>query len=776
MSDKNAKTTPVWSDAFTLPRFIVLLALLIFAEYPEVVLGSHSFFYKDFGLFTYPVAHYTHECFWRGEIPLWNAFNNCGTPFLAQWNTTVCYPLSCLYVLLPLPWSLNYFCLGHLLIAGVAMYCLALRWTKNRFAASVAGLVFALNGLTINCVMWTSNLAALAWMPLVLLCVERAWTEGRRWIPLAALVGATQMLAGAPEIILLTWLLAATLFCGAVLKRGRGKVEGLASRFLFVVIMVAGMCAVQLLPFFELLQNTQRPTVDASAWAMPLRGLANLLVPLFHSTPSLAGVWSQDDQQWTSSYYLGVGMLGLALAAVLVRESRVRWLVFIALLGVVLALGENTYVYSWVRRAIPSLGLARYPIKFVVLTVFALPLLAAFAVSQVTQPEAKDLKRVRRGMLWWGAILMITITGLLIYELVRPFQEALHGTVLLNGLVRIGFLITTVTGVFLLHRVVQLRVRSALASGILVLIGADLLTHTPRQNPVVANEVYLGASPVTMSPKPVLGRSRAMLSQFAQAWLGNAATSDPVEYVRGWRSALYGDCNLLDDIPKVNGFYSLYLRDFVTVRNAIYEPTNFTPGLADFLGVEQITAPGELFNWRTRQTCLPLVTSGQQIVFTNAAETLRAITAPSFEPRRTVYLPEEVRNQVAATNGTAAEIVASSYAPHRIELKVRADEAALIVLAQSFYPCWHARVDGEPVGLLRANAAFQAVEVPAGEHVVSLAYKDRMFSWGLVISLVFWLVCLLSLVDQRGPARKAVLVGFGPTESRPAKSTSPPPS
>src|SRR6266404_5214527 len=140
-----------WAAWFTPGRLALVLGLLLLAAYPEVILGTHSFFNNDFGVFTYPVAHYTRESIWRGELPLWNPYSNCGLPFLAQWNTTVCYPLSWFYILFPLPWSLNYFCLGHVVLAGVSMYWLAHRWTANRFAASVAGLAYAFNGLTLNC-------------------------------------------------------------------------------------------------------------------------------------------------------------------------------------------------------------------------------------------------------------------------------------------------------------------------------------------------------------------------------------------------------------------------------------------------------------------------------------------------------------------------------------------------------------------------------------------------------------------------------------------------
>src|SRR5439155_17167649 len=73
-------------------RFSLILLLLIIASFPEVVLGAKTFMFRDYSLFGYPLAHYNRDCFWRGEIPLWNPFNNSGIPHLAQWNTMVFYP------------------------------------------------------------------------------------------------------------------------------------------------------------------------------------------------------------------------------------------------------------------------------------------------------------------------------------------------------------------------------------------------------------------------------------------------------------------------------------------------------------------------------------------------------------------------------------------------------------------------------------------------------------------------------------------------------------
>jgi uncharacterized membrane protein YfhO len=91
---------------------------------------------------------------------------------------------------------------------------------------------------------------------------------------------------------------------------------------------------------------------------------------------------------------------------------------------------------------------------------------------------------------------------------------------------------------------------------------------------------------------------------------------------------------------------------------------------------------------------------------------------------------------VTVSNASAAKVSVQQFTPHNVQLEVQAPEAALVVIAQSFYHNWQARVDERPVRLLRANHAFQALEVPAGRHQVTLVYADRAFYCGALVSLL----------------------------------------
>lgn len=250
-------------------RFTLILAGLILAFFPGLIFGGKSLVFRDFGFFTLPNAYFLRECFWHGELPLWNPLNNCGIPFLAQWNTACLYPLTLIYLLLPLVWGLNFFLLLHLLIAGLGMYWLASQWTHHRVAAAVAGVAFAFNGMSLNSLMWISNLAALAWMPWIILLAEQAWRQGGRHVILAALAGTFQMLAGAPEIIAFTWLIIFVLAGGDWL-RGQPRRGRMVGRLFVTMGLISLLSAAQLLPFLDLLAHSERMgSVQTSLWAIP---------------------------------------------------------------------------------------------------------------------------------------------------------------------------------------------------------------------------------------------------------------------------------------------------------------------------------------------------------------------------------------------------------------------------------------------------------------------------------------------------------------------------
>ena len=746
------------SDWLTARRFALSLLVLIIGFFPEIVFGAKTFVFRDYALFGYPLAHYNREAFWRGEIPLWNPLSNCGIPYVAQWNTMFFYPLSLVYLLLPMPWSLGWFCLLHLFLAGLGMYCLACRWTNNRLAASVAGIAFAFSGLTLSCLIWPNDIAALGLLPWVWLWVERGWNRGGGALAKAVAVGAVQMLSGAPEVILFTWVLVGVLWLSQLFST-KGERRQILVRFVLIVLLVAGISAVQLLPFLDLLKHSHRAgqTVAETNWSMPPWGWASLLVPLFRASRSPMGVFLQESQAWVSSYYLGIGPLLLALLAVWkVRRSMV-WLCGIMLgLSLILALGEAGHLFDYVRKVVPQITLMRYPVKLVVFAAALAPLLAAFAISAWQQTEGQERREV------WISTVLLAVTGLGLiavtvwFSFRYPGQEEEPGTTLVSGLTRGAILILLLPILFALRHCIRPRSQVGAQIGLLVIVAADLFSHTPNQNPSVEAQIYKMTLPplAEMNPRPRPGESRALLSYRALEKFHTTILSNSFEAVLGLRLGLYDNCNLLENIPKIDGFYSLYLPEERDVRFRLYPSTNTVrPALADFLGVSQLTSSANLLDWQSREGWMPMITAGQRPEFADGEKTLSQITAGDFNPRKLVYLPLEAKGRVTVSNNVPAHIVRQSFSPHRISIEVESHSTSMLVVAQAFYHRWKAKVDGKSTMLWRANHSFQAVEVPSGLHRVELLYEDEAFRYGALISAATLLGCVASalwLARRRG--------------------------
>jgi hypothetical protein len=85
-----------------------------------------------------------------------------------------------------------------------------------------------------------------------------------------------------------------------------------------------------------------------------------------------------------------------------------------------------------------------------------------------------------------------------------------------------------------------------------------------------------------------------------------------------------------------------------------------------------------------------------------------------------------------------------NYRPGRVDLKTQSDEDTMLRVAERWDAGWTATVDGHPVDVQRIDFLCQGVEVPIGEHSVSLSYKPSlMFVWMQLFGLVLVLVAML---------------------------------
>jgi len=95
----------------------------------------------------------------------------------------------------------------------------------------------------------------------------------------------------------------------------------------------------------------------------------------------------------------------------------------------------------------------------------------------------------------------------------------------------------------------------------------------------------------------------------------------------------------------------------------------------------------------------------------------------------------------------ALEVLA--YGPNRVRIAARTTEPALLILSDIHYPGWHARLDGRPTPLYKANGIFRGVVVPPGEHIIEMDFFPPSLRLGLGMAALAICVIIATLDKLR---------------------------
>ncbi len=125
-------------------------------------------------------------------------------------------------------------------------------------------------------------------------------------------------------------------------------------------------------------------------------------------------------------------------------------------------------------------------------------------------------------------------------------------------------------------------------------------------------------------------------------------------------------------------------------------------------------------------------------------EAVPYLLSPAFRPEAEVVLSGDPPLELAG-GPVEGEVRWLERGLNRHRLRVDADQNALLVVADNWYPSWRARVDGREVPVLRANHTLRAVPVEAGSHEVEVFYDAGGFHGGLLSTVLCTLILLGTL-------------------------------
>jgi hypothetical protein len=753
---------------------VVALAGLVAVALADVLRGRLLFERDIVGLYWGMCASFARSV-GAGSPPLWNPWMGFGQPILANPAAQAAYPLTWLNLLLAPEQYYSVYAVSHLLLASVGLFSLARALGLSTSGAAVAAATWTVSGPLLSYVSLWHHFAGVGWLPWVLLAAERCARQPsvRRTLAWAAAATA-QVLAGSLDVVLMTAALEALLLARYVRWR---EPACLAHRRLLGATALAagltlGLTAIQWVPTVALVAGSVRGQISEGTrtfWSLRPIYLGQWLVPLFpQDLPLRAEVRQylyQGREPFLGSHYLGLAALPLALAAF--RGPRRRAAIALALvvaLSAALAMGRHGFVYPLLTAVAPPLRLFRYPPKAAILGAFAFALLVGLGYDAWRRRSRED-----PGWPAWVAVPLLVAAALPVILLLAaragapawlegppgPAREwAVSAPVLGTALLATG---ATLLALSRLRPPLAASLAAALAvadllqahTGLNPTGSSALLTRPPEVLAVLARD---GATRVyafdymirpTGAPPRRLGEPPAAA---ALPWAWRAALMGreyPVSLLRwGLPGSFEADPFSLE-IPQRRSLWLLlvdserrpadHLR-LLQLGGVSHVLARHRDGLEALTPVASLATPhaGDVHVFRV-PGALPrvVVTSGVRIASGPAA--YRALLDPAFDPRREIVLPEGTERAPSPAFHGEARLVA--LLPDRLRALARLDGPGHLLVVEGYDPGWRAYVDGGEQPLLRANAAFRAVALPAGNHVVDLVYRPRSVSVGAAATL-----------------------------------------
>ncbi|MFO0936822.1 MAG: YfhO family protein [Gemmataceae bacterium] len=769
------------------PVLIVCLGVLFFGR---LVTSPNSMLYSthsDFITYHVPYHHFlVHSTQQTGELPLWCPEIFAGMPGVQDPQVCAFYPLH-----LPLYWisedhqgtALSFLVMLHVIIAGLGMFAYARHQQQPASAAfiSALGYMFAGKWLVHLLIAGHHNLAPLAWLPLILLFMERS--IARKTIVHATIAGvlfSLIILGTHPQI---------TIYCGMFIaiwtfgtsrlletpEPGQGLFHRLNSRWLLTGVgtaVVGGLLsAVQLWPAMEAVSQSSR-SLGVSIGFLSLIGSLLTLIGFIGPAISNDATW-----YWEDRVCVGLVWLALAICAPLFRPMRqnrmwmklgITWLL-IGLVGLAML--------QWV----PGFHLWRLQSRTMFFLAIPLSLLVGSA-TQILFAESESAAESRFSfammMLRIALFLMIPL-GFYAFTLYRggtEFRLSAYWPWLVLAIPAMVWVIQ--------------KPRSRLTYGLwcLILLGDLWVMAFPWTTVIPEKTIYQPSECVSFLKARTQEHGR-VLDQCPKPFAENPTCITPlwpnlgmingIETVRGYNPL---------DILRYKQFLSL-IEDRKEQLKAVVGLTEPVPtcivvrnqSFADLLGVRYLLLPDNVplsevvpdpeaqKNWvriftdehpqaycfstsylsETRIISLPtyFVYENQQVLprafvvyeaeaLADNADALTKLKATDF--RRKVLIEGNVPTPPASPGSPSQQGQATirDYQPNRVTIDVQSAQSGWLVLTDVWYPGWVCTIDGDEVPISRADYTFRGVPIPAGQHVVEFRLQSKKYTIGKWVSVM----------------------------------------
>ena len=668
----------------TIAMFFPLVAHLVHGGPPRWLEGDLAEeYWPDLVVLCRGLAHH--------HIPRWLPYEHGGTPFYADPQAGVYYPLNYAICALAGPspsihWADARVVL-HFFVAGLCMTIFLSREDVKLPAATFGGALFELSPYLRH--NWELNLTwSFAWFPLVLLA---AGAMARRPTPLRgallALAAALLVSVGSPPSTFFALLGASFFVVHRVVASIRAGTPWRAHALALGAAAATAACVlpVMLLPTWELTKYSVQTAHDfatTSEGGMPLKDALGVFVPSL-----------------TDHHYVGALTVALApLAFARPRPFPLRWFFFgLALFGFVMIAGTHTPFYRAAYTLVPGVSLFRNPTRYSSLYGASTAVLAAAGLDALIDRES-----IRR----WAASAMVAAVAALAWHT--------------GGLARAGAVLAAAVVVCVAAR----RLRSAKSWVLAVALGGlacvDLFPwlvearHT-RPGPVAEHrdtEASLRALAPNLANERTydeFGVGMRSGSRYEQRDL--RGYQDPLSIGR-YQKML----DRLEQTPALLGTFD--------VRWVLYGPHYAYGDWHHFIPNPERgswAAERAPHVWELPGALPDAFWMDGATVVRDEDEALDRLAA--IAPAPAIVLERaDVGGDVAASTGAFVP-ARSTVSDESMSVSIDAPRAGWVLVNETYYPGWVATVDGAPAKIVRANGFVRALAVGPGEHRIEMEFR-----------------------------------------------------
>lgn len=766
------------------PRFrpwIVLLLLWAAYFHPLLLHPTHTLYtdYSDFAS-----EHLPGRIFlvreWRsnGELPLWNPYHFCGSPFVHDIQVGTFYP--------PYAFSLLFHesCAGavmswvialHVFAASVFAFLYARSRGLGEAGSLVAGIGFAYSAKWLTHLLLAGHTitVGLAWLPLVLLCYEWFIRTRRFAGILGGGVAFSLLILGThPQ-----WTFYAGLFVAAWTVPGKSGLIRWIGGGIGIVLVAVLIAAVQLLPTWEASRYSSR-TVGLEATQSLAAGLFSLF--------SMVGPTAEYNPPVSWELRSLLSLFGLAAALIAPRLSPgCRWSRTVLLAMLVFSFGGAVLI-EW----LPGFNLFRSASRMLLIAAFPLAYLAGVTTDSLIRSswEASYRRRLAFALLVLVPIAVLPSFGLALVMKRQDFamwpEFGVYWVCAAAGL-------AAVIGIaFAPNLSPRLRTTLWLGAVLLELLAptirfpavkpqADLYPDSPvveylraNADPAAARvfDVELGSSATDRVAPLGMGSPQALTHRLAMPRGYNPLD---VHHYREYLNFIMGsDKAVLSLAPVAQPIVPNFPRN----RPALWEQLNvrYLVCFEDYLtNPAYQTEPGNrvlVNDWQfavqfkgtpavpelppVRPDPLPRVLVLENRHF---AAHPRAFVVPDAEPmppgrELPALTSTDLHNTVLLADldspkrgeGSFRPAAIGEYAPNRVTIDLGSGRGGWLVLNDVWFPGWTCRIDGVEVPVHRANHTFRAVQVPDGAKEAVFRFEPNSYRVGWWISAVSSALALIS--------------------------------